>query len=185
MSKWTNTSSAFSYALLSLWYQVKLDDDFIFLPRRRNEPRAIYSACWVSSGFGSPLPFRIRNKKQAPLAVLLHAFFRGSCSACSPVSWTPFTNDSCPMTRDAIFSRDVCCAPYNGCNTVIYGDVPIFRLTLTRKIRFFPMGVRTWRQKLIMWNNRPNNRPESSRFRFRLFPSNNRITEDILRSVSR
>ena len=81
------------------------------------------------SGFGSPFPSCIGNKKQASLAVLLHAFFRGLCSACSPVSCTLYAqNGSCRTAQqiDAVFSRNVYCAPCNACSTVIWrcADVP-------------------------------------------------------------
>ena len=88
MSQWANTSSAVSTHCF--FFCTGLSSTmFHFSSSEKNSTSSNFtSLCWVLSAFESPLPFCIGNKKQAPLAVLLHAIFRGSRSACSPVSCT-------------------------------------------------------------------------------------------------
>ena len=75
-------------ALLFLSYRVKLDDDsFFFLGEELNLEQFYFFVLSVE-WFWKPSSILYWEQKQAPLAVLLHAIFRGSRSACSPVSCT-------------------------------------------------------------------------------------------------
>ena len=175
----TNTSSAFSthYFFCTglsrrLFHSSSSDKNWTSIKK------ILRDECWVV--LEALFHFCIVNKKHAPLAVQLHAFFRGSCSACSPVRCTLYANDSFRTAQqqiDAVFSRNVYCAPGNACNTVIWwcAYVPTdAHSKILLGVRFFSCGCELGARKTFKLSNRPNNWPESSRFRFRLFPSKKR-----------
>ena len=149
-------------------YAVKLDDDFIFLPRRRTEPRAFFfhSACCVLSGFGNPLSIyfvlgtsRLRSLSCYKGFFVVHALpARLLARRGSPMTHAEWHNN----ISYAVFWRDVCCAPCHGGATVIWWYMVMYRVTRTQNWFFcFPLEGKRGENK--KWEiNQPNNGQESS-----------------------